>query len=453
MQTSPVPQRSGAAPFQALSFRQLLLFFLPLGASASLVMISHVIINGTLARSAHPELLIASYTIALSLMDVIERPAILLRQTCSALVRDKVSFRAMSAIAAYLLVCCLIVGSLISYTPMGPWVFIRLFGAEPSQVPEIVNVFQWLNLVILFSGVRCLFHGIIIVNLRTKWLTIGMGIRLIGMFLVAAYFVSADKVTSGSVGALIFLTGMAIECIISVIEGRSLLRRDIPEKLEGHPVTNKAHIFRFYRPLMVSSFLAVMIDPAINAALGTTGNMELAIASFAIALNLAHLMQSFFSYLHQIVLNFYHVNARKVFRFAVTVAFLPAVLVSILGYSPAGPWFLEHVIGVQAGSPLMKETLQALRWFMIMNLVFPWLDYLNGLLMLRGQTKVMVWSQACNVAVAILMLVVLVRIVPYWSGSIGALAQSLGLAAEIGVVLYVLRASRTASGKTANQAF
>lgn len=435
-------QRSDVPYDRSLSLRQLLAFFLPLGASAGLVMISHVIINGTLARSANPELLIASYTIALSLMDVIERPVVLLRQTCSALVRDRVSFRAMSSIAVYLLVCCFLTGSLISYTQFGPWVFVRLFGAEPEQVPEIVNVFQWLNIVIVFSGVRCLFHGIIIVNLRTKWLTIGMGIRLIGMFLVAAYFVATDKVTSGAVGAMIFLTGMAIECIISVIEGRFLLKHEVPEKLESHSITNKKQIFRFYRPLMISSFLAVLIDPTINAALAATGSMELAIASFAIALNLAHLMQSFFSYLHQIVLNFYSVNARKVFQFALMVAFIPAVLLSVLAYSPAGPWFLEHVMGIQTDSALMKETLRALRWFMIMNLVFPWLDYFNGILMLRGQTKVMVWSQAFNVAAAIISLVVLVQSVPHWNGSIGAVAQSLGLVAEIGVVLYVLRVSR-----------
>ncbi|UQZ86853.1 hypothetical protein SK3146_06146 [Paenibacillus konkukensis] len=444
MEISKAPPQAGLKihQLQPLPFRKLLAFFVPLGASASLVMISHVIINGTLARSAHPELLIASYTIAMSLMDVIERPAILLRQTCSALVRDRVSFRAMSSIAVYLLLCSFIIGSAIGYTPLGPWVFLHGFGAAAEQVPEIVDIFRLLNIVIIFSGVRCLFHGIIIYNLRTKWLTIGMGIRLIGMFMAAAYFVATDKVSSGAVGAWIFLLGMAIECLISVLEGRSLLKRVIPEKLEGHPIADKGPIFRFYRPLMYSSFLAVLIDPAINAFLGKTGRMELAIASFAIAVNLAHLMQSFFSYMHQIVLNFYNVNARRVYQFAWMMNLCPALLISVLAYTPAGPWFLEQVMGVRAGTELMSESLRALRFFMIMNLVFPWLDYCNGIVMLKGQTRCMVWSQAANVLVTLLALLLLVWKVPGWGGSVGALAQSLGLAGEFAVVLYVLRFSR-----------
>ncbi|WP_051620304.1 hypothetical protein [Paenibacillus sp. UNC451MF] len=439
MQFSNSAPRHKESHSEPLPYKKLLTFFIPLGASASLVMISHIIINGTLARAAHPELLIASYSIAMSLMDVIERPAVLLRQTCSALVRDRVSFRAMSHIAMYLLLCSFLIGSVISYTPLGDWVFMKFFRADRAQLPDIANVFKLLNFVILFSGIRCLYHGIIIYNLRTKWLTIGMAIRLVGMFLAAAYFVASDKVTTAAVGALIFLIGMAIECVISVIEGRSLLKRTIPEKLEGHPITSKGQIFRFYRPLMYSSFLAVIIDPSINAFLGQTGNMELAIASFAIALNLAHLMQSFFSYMHQIVLNFYQINAQRVFRFALLMSLLPAALVSVLAYTPAGPWFLEYVMGLEAGSPLMKESLRALRFFMIMNLVFPWLDYCHGIVMLRGQTRIMVWSQALNVVVTLLTLFTLVKLVPGWSGSIGALAQSLGLTGEILIVLCILR--------------
>ncbi|UUZ93867.1 hypothetical protein LJK87_04030 [Paenibacillus sp. P25] len=48
-------------PTVRITYRRLLAFFIPLGISASLVTISHVIINSTLARSAHPEIIIASY--------------------------------------------------------------------------------------------------------------------------------------------------------------------------------------------------------------------------------------------------------------------------------------------------------------------------------------------------------------------------------------------------------
>lgn len=92
-------------------------FFVPLGISASLVTISHVIINSTLARSAHPETVIASYAIAGSLLTLTERPSTLLRQTCSALVRDRLSFQALAFVTKIFLACVLLIGFAIVYSP------------------------------------------------------------------------------------------------------------------------------------------------------------------------------------------------------------------------------------------------------------------------------------------------------------------------------------------------
>ncbi|GIP38025.1 hypothetical protein J31TS4_13050 [Paenibacillus sp. J31TS4] len=427
----PVPER------RQVPLSKLFAFFLPLGFSASLVTISHVIINSTLARAAHPEIVIATYSIAISLMSITEKPGVLLRQTCSALVRDHVSFRALAQIAFYVFSCILAAGLLVAYTGLGPWLFRSVFGVEERLLQETVGVYRILMFVTIFSGIRCLYHGIIIFNKRTAWMTIGMIIRLAGMYALAQYFIRTDQINSGNVGAYIFLTGMVIECLIAVWEGHSLLKKRIPKKLEGHTVENKRQIFRFYRPLLFYSLLAVIVSPAINALLGKTSQMELAIASYAIALSLANLVQSFFSYVHQIVLNYYKTDREQVIRFTLLLGFLPAILVGVLAYTPVGPWFMQNLMGVN--EQLMHASLAALRIFMLMNLIFPWLDFCNGIIMLRGQTKIMVWSQSANVAVTLLTLVVCVLAVPSWNGMIGSFAQSLGFAAELAVVLFVLR--------------
>ncbi len=419
-----------------IPFRQLLAFFIPLGMSASLVTISHVIINSTLARAASPEIVIASYALPMSILGITERPAVLLRQTCSALVRDRLSFRALTAVSLYVLGAIFLIGALISYTPVGPWVFLHLFGVDAAMVEPMVEVYRILMFVSVFSGIRCMFHGIIIFNMRTKWLTIGMIIRLAGMYALSLYFIRTG-VTSGTVGAVIFLTGMVIEAAVSLWEGRALLKKEIPEKRPDHPIEKPSQVFRFYRPLLYSSVIAVMSGPAINAFLGKTTDLKLAIASFAIAASLTNLVQSFFSYVHQIVLNFYRKDAASVIRFTLLLSLIPSLLIALLAYTPAGPWFMQHVMGVN--ERLMQASLSTLRIFMLMTLVFPWLDFGNGLLMLRSQTKVMVWSQAANVCVTLLVLALCVARTPGWNGMIGALAQSLGVAAEAAVVWVVLR--------------
>src|SRR5690625_2562110 len=52
-----------------LTYGQLSAFFIPLGISASLTSITHVIINGTLSRGDHAAFIIASYAVAMSLLD------------------------------------------------------------------------------------------------------------------------------------------------------------------------------------------------------------------------------------------------------------------------------------------------------------------------------------------------------------------------------------------------
>jgi len=166
----------------------------------------------------------------MSLIGITERPAVLLRQTCSNLVRDKISFKAVSDVAIYVFVSIIIFGVLICYTPLGRWVFQYIFGVNNVQVHAVIDVYRVLMYVSIFSGIRCLYHGIIIFNRKTTWLTIGMIFRLVSMYAVAQYFISTDRVTSGKVGAIIFLVGMFVESVCAVFEGRSLLKKTIPEK-------------------------------------------------------------------------------------------------------------------------------------------------------------------------------------------------------------------------------
>lgn len=431
-------QKTKIETIQKLKMSQLLSFFLPLGISASLVTISHVIINSTLARSANPELIIAGYAVAMSIFGVLERPAVLLRHTCSAIVRDRVSFRSMYTIAFYLISSILVLGLLIAHTPLGEWLFLYVLRIDSTLLEPILQNYQILMFVTIFSGIRCLYQGVIISNMRTKWLTIGMTVRLVAMYLLSLYFINSGQITDARVGAIIFLFGMMIEAAISFMEGR-LLAKKLPERIEEHEYHTKKEIFNFYRPLLYSSFIAVAIGPSINAILGKTTDINLAIASYAIALSLTQLVISFFSYTHQIVLNFYRIDKTVVFRFTLLVSFIPCILLGVLSYTALGPWFMQTVMGVNES--LMVSSLQALRVFMIMTLVFPWLDYCNGLIMLRGQTKATVWSQSSNLTITLITLILLVSISPSWNGMIGAAAQSLGFLGEISVLIYVLKTS------------
>lgn len=420
---------------QSVSMKKLWSFFLPLGISASLVTISHVIINATLSRAADPERIIASYAIAMSLLAITERPAVLLRQTSSTLVRDKRSFNSTLAVAQLVFASIMMLGFIISYTPFGTLIFMGVFGVGEDDVQDVILVYKVLMFVSLFSGIRCFYQGVIIYNLRTKWLTIGMAIRLAGMYALSLYFIHSG-VTSGVVGAVIFLFGMMIEAAVSFLEGRLLVRK-MPDKLENHAIEKKRDVFSFYRPLLFSSLISVWIGPAINAILGKTWDAQLAISSFAIAASLVMLLSSFFSYFHQIVINFYRIDPAAVRKFILMLGFVPALLMGLIAFTPVGIFMLEHIIGVHGR--LQVESIRVLQGFVLFVLVMPWLDVMNGLVLVRGQTKLIIGSQIANFSFTLITLLVCIGVAPEWNGTIGAWAQSVGMTAELIFVALALR--------------
>jgi hypothetical protein len=262
-----------------------------------------------------------------------------------------------------------------------------------------------------------------------------MAVRLAGMYMLSLYFIHTG-VTSGVVGAAIFLFGMMIEAAVSFAEGRLLVRK-MPEKLEEHAVENKQHVFSFYRPLLFSSFISVWIGPAINAMLGKTWDAQLAISSFAIAASLVMLLSSFFSYFHQIVINFYRIDPAAVRKFTLMLGFVPAALMGLIAFTDIGVFLLENVIGVHGR--LQAESIRVLQGFMLLALVMPWLDVMNGLVFVRGQTKLIIGSQISNLSFTLATLIIGIGLAPGWNGVIGAWAQSIGMAAELLFVALALR--------------
>ncbi|WP_202076578.1 multi antimicrobial extrusion protein MatE [Caldalkalibacillus salinus] len=426
-------------------WRTILLFFLPLGFSASLVTVSHVIIHSTLARAPNPEAVIASYAVALSFFAVFERNAIMLRPTAAKLIQDHLSFRAVSRVTLYVLLIVMAITLTIAFTPLGAWVFTYMFGVERSLLPSTLDAYKVLVFVTIFSIIRCLFQGIIIGNLRTKWMTIGMVIRLFFMATVAWVFLYLGWVEQAYIGSVIFLIGMAIEALVSALEGTYLLKK-LPKRRENHHIDKSRHVLSFYYPLLFASFMAVLVQPSINAMLSWSEKGALAVASFAVAWSFTQLFLSFTTYIHQIVLNFHRKNGRAVLRFALGVNFIPGFVLGCIAFTPLGPWVLQHIVGLSG--ELLVEGIRAIKFFLIYALVFPWLDFCHGLVMVRGNTPVMAFTQACNIVMTWIMLGVLVFITPSLGGAIGAIAQGTGFLFELLLILCILNISVVKKGRT-----
>ena len=414
----------------------ILLFFIPLALSASLTSVSHVIINGTLSRAEGAEIIISNYAIAFSLFSIMERPALVFRQTSSALAKERSTFRSLCTFFIKIMTALMIICMLISFSPLGDWMFSHFFNANPDNLPALMNTFKVLAVVILLSGIRTLYQGIMINHLETKWVTYGVVIRLIGMILIALYFTHYADFLSSIAGAIIFLTGMLIECVISVWRGSRLSKTEVGNEGNSEPLTQK-EIGRFYTPLVFYLSFQTVITPIIYACLGYIENVNLGIASFALAFSVTNLIISFFMYTHQVVLQFYETNKKAVFQCIILFSIVPSTLLLILCYTPAGVWFMDAVFGTTG--VLAKETLNVLQFFIIKTFVFPWVDYLGGILMLNKKTGAMLKPQVYNLMTVLIVLIIVVTLFPALNGRAGAIAASLGEMVGLIAVYFVVK--------------
>ncbi|WP_163101947.1 multi antimicrobial extrusion protein MatE [Peribacillus alkalitolerans] len=427
-----------------VSYKQLSAFFLPLGFSASLTSITHVIINGTLTRSEDAAFIIACYAVAFALFGIVERPIIVIRQTSSALVKDKQSFKLLNIFLLYVMGIVFLFSSLLAYSSIGDWMYVHFFNADENMVHTISQTFKVITFVLLFSGIRAIYQGIIINHLETKWLTIGVVIRLIGMFVIAYLLVIMDYITSMG-GAFIFLVGMIIECAISVWKGHFIIK-DYPENLNSNKL-RKSDIFKFYTPLVFYFIIQTMMIPIVYVFLAKSENIQMGIASFALASSITNLVLSFFMYTHQIVLQFYEKNKKRVINFTLLISVIPSVLLVVLCFSSAGNWFMETVMG--ADRVLAETTLEVLKFFLLKTIVYPIVDFLNGFLMLQRQTNRMILSQVINLIAVLITLSILIYTVPQLNGINGAIAASIGEVAGLVVVYSIVNkmSQRKISGK------
>lgn len=411
---------------------KMLAFFIPLGLSASLTSITHVIINGTLSRADDAAAIIAIYAIAFSLFAIIERPVLVFRQTSSALVKGTASFQSLRSVFITVMAGIFIVCGIIGFTPVGNWVFLSLFDAEVSMLPQLMSTFQVMALVIFFSGLRGLYQGVIINHYETRWITAGVVFRMVGMLIIAYAYVHYQNVSS-TAGAVIFLAGMAIECLFSVWRGHAILKKQPGDE----PPLKKKEIYSFYTPLVFYLSFQTIIIPIIYVFLAKVEHVHVGIASFALAFSITTLILSFFMYTHQLVLQFFKNNRSTVIKCVVVFSIVPSMLLCVLCFTPLGVWFMEHVMGTNEA--LGKESLNVLKFFIVKTLIFPWVDFFGGLLMLQKNTKSMLKPQVFNILAVCLCMAPLVYFFPGLDGRAGAIAESVG---ELVGLLLVMKAAQ-----------
>lgn len=410
---------------------RIIFFYVPMGASSLLAALTHVIINGVLARSDQPDVTLASYAVALSLSFLIDLPMNVIRQASSKFSRDRTSFRAVARLTAIVVSILLAVSIAIGWTPLGQLLFRYVFGVKELLLTPTVQVYQVLALLYAFTAMRSLFQGVIINQLRTGWMTVGMAVRVAVMFAMSWYFIRNGWTNDGRLGAWIFMVGVVIECVVAVWEGWGLKNR-LPPSREEQTVGQTRQLLPFYMPLLYSQLVLVVLNPSIQASLNASGSPTMAVASYSVALQLANMVAWFCASVHQIVIQFYAKERRNVLIVVACLSVLSPVFLLTISTDAGGRWLLEFVQGLHG--PILQEVKLLLRFLAVQSLVFPWIDFIAGRSMLIGKTKPVMVGKIFSVALSLLLLIACVKLAPGLNGGIAGLVTAVVAPLELLIV-------------------
>lgn len=425
---------------RTLAFSDLRRFYLPLGLTSLIMASSHWVISVGLTRMAEPEIALASYAVGMSTLSLFEMPAVMLRSTSLALVRKRSDASVVFRAGLMILALLVSVPAVLSFTPVLSLFYRRVLDVAPEVVRPAVTVFRILVILPLASGLRCFFQGLVIQERRTKFITLGMVLRLCVMALTIAALVRWRPDIGGAAGAITFLLGMWTEAAVAFWRGRKT-------QVLGSPVGDAAaspsehtvrSVLTFLYPLLGTGMVSNLGRMLLNTGLAREGVGPGVLASFSVAWSLVWIFAAGVWGLNQTLLVFGDGSNREspsgIVRFFVAMVAGCMLLIGLLSFTPLAEFALGRVMGTS--EEMLPGAVRAMRWLILLPGIMAWQEWNIGKLLLRRCTTVLFLGKITNVLLVALSVGPGYRALLMLGAAGGSVATLLGHVGE-GTVLAV----------------
>ena len=380
-----------------LTTREQLYYFLPLAFTALLITATHSLFNAGLARLPNPEVMIAAFAVAKSLMHVFQSPVMMIRQTVSALIDHRKNMRRTLTFLGIIVLGVVFVLGTIAFSGASRFIFREVMGISGQTLEEAVLMLQILFLFPAMVAIRDFFTGFAIKFRVARMLTIGSIMRILYVLIFVSVIDQLTSVPPAYLGSLMFIGALIVESSVVMI-GTKILVRSFPKALkELEPPEHQtqprrltyANILTFYSPLIVTTLIHTTIMPIINSALARTQEPDMAISVFAVSWGLGMIVLSPFIMFHQVPLHYIdetdNRNNMAVKKFALQLAVICAALMAIIGFTDLGHFILTRWIGTT--DEISRQSAAVLQLMTVIPFLMVAREYYWGMLMRRRLTR------------------------------------------------------------------
>jgi progressive ankylosis protein len=270
-----------------LRLRDAYRFFIPLMLMAELMMFSHAVIAAFLARMDNPEQVLAAYSVAFYFHATLGAPVWACQIVYLSFIKDQASIWRLAKFGYQTVAAVMWIWLIVALTPLGDWFFGDFFGLSPAVATEAKICLLIGALVPPITVWRSLSYGLLMVQKKTVYVTIGTVLRLAG--LAGLLMVLTDWFEGAQVGIAALVGCIFIETIFAVVIAYPFYKR-LPAK--SGELARYRELWVFSWPIMLMQLAESGIGFIINFFLGRLPRPELAVAAFAVLDSLMRVLLS-----------------------------------------------------------------------------------------------------------------------------------------------------------------
>lgn len=425
------------------SVRQMLFLWVPLAASIVMMVLEPSIINIGLGRTSDPELALAAYGVAFGLALLIEAPIIMLLDASVARSTDREAFAVLRRVTLGLGLLVTTIGLVLSLTPLYDLIVLDLMNIPADVAARARPTLQILSFWPLPIAWRRAHQGVLIRTERTAVITLATGVRLVTLAagLVGGLLLVPDR--GAVVAGLAMDVSVIVEAaLITWVTGRVLRSQAFPAEPppgETEPLTPRS-LWRFYRPLAMTSILRQTTRPMLNAGIAAAGMPRASLAAWPVAWGLVILITGPAWSLQQLTtaLATGRPAYRRVRNFALALSAIFGLLLALVAFTPLYGWVMGGIYNL---SPELQELARPATQIMVtLPLIMGAQAVLRGVLILAGCTGDVRTAMAVNVLTSALSLVLGVTLLSPTGTMLAAAATLTGGLAELA---WLLRKTRS----------
>jgi len=404
------------------SSRQMLGLWLPLAASISMMVLEPSIINIGLGRTSSPDLALAAFGVAFGLALLVEAPILMLLDASVARSRDREAFGIVRRITLILGLAVTALGLVVSLTPLYDLIVVRLMDIPLDVAAEARPTLQILSFWPLPIAWRRAHQGVLIRAEHTTTITAATGIRLatLSVSIIGGLFLFP---WAGAVVA-----GIAMD--LSVVVEALVITFQPDPAFASNPLTLRA-MWRFYRPLAVTTILRQFTRPVLSAGIAAAAMPRESLAAWPVAWGLVILITGPAWSLQQLTTAL--ATSRSAFRqvrnFALTLSALFGGLLALVAFTPLYEWVMDGIY--RLSGELQALALPATQLLVVLPLLMGAQSLLRGALIRTGYTGEVRTAMALNVMVLVVTLLLGVSFLSLTGTLLAAVATVTGSLAEL----------------------